>query len=205
MDYKELFGEELGTQLEQIATEKKINLIVDDKEKPTYIPKSRLDEVIGVRNELKTQVGELTNQLEELKKASNGNEELTTKITELQTKNTEWENKYKSSLLENAIKLQAIQNKAKDPTDLHKFLDASKLEITEDGSIKGLQEQLDTLKESKKYLFDESTKTITGTNPPNNNNVTTEEGKLKDAYNQALKEGNLALAISLKNKLFLKK
>ena len=68
MDYKEVFGEELGTQVESVVTEKKINLIVDNKENPGYIPKSRFDEVIGSKNELKTQVSELTNQLETLKK-----------------------------------------------------------------------------------------------------------------------------------------
>ena len=52
MDYKEMFGDELGTQIEGIVAEKKINLIVDDKEKPSYIPKSRFDEVIGSKNEL---------------------------------------------------------------------------------------------------------------------------------------------------------
>ena len=33
MDYKEIFGEELATQIEGVIAEKNINLILDDKEK----------------------------------------------------------------------------------------------------------------------------------------------------------------------------
>ena len=71
MDYKEIFGEELATQIEGVIAEKNINLILDDKEKPAYIPKDRFNEVIGAKNELKATVGALTNELEGLKKSAN--------------------------------------------------------------------------------------------------------------------------------------
>ena len=115
MDYKEVFGEELGTQIEGIVEEKKINLIVDDKEKPSYIPKTRFDEVIGSKNELKSQVGALSNELESLKKSAKGNEELTTAITELQNKNNDWENKYNN--VKNEIR-QVFLQRLPDQTNI---------------------------------------------------------------------------------------
>jgi len=154
MDYKEIFGEELGTQIEGIVAEKKINLIVDNKENPSYIPKNRFDEVIGSKNELKTQVGELSNQLETLKKSAKGNEELTKQIEELQNKNGEWANMYKKQTIENAIKFKGLQSKANDISDLMKFVDFDELEITDTGEVKGLDEQIASLKETKAYLFE---------------------------------------------------
>lgn len=202
MGYKELFGEEIGTQIETIVKEKGLNLIIDNKEKPEYIPKSRFDEVIGSKNELKTQVSELSAQLEGLKKSAKGNEELTKQIEELQKNNTAWESKYKSTLLESAIKIKAVSEKAKDPGDLIKFLDTSKLEIDEQGNVKGLDDQLKTLKESKSYLFDTFTPNP-GTNPPGGGgNTKTELQQLEEQYTEALQKGQTALAIALKNKIF---
>lgn len=201
---KELFGEELWNSIQGVVKEKGLNLILDNKEKPEYIPKSRFDEVIGSKNELKTQVTELSSQFEALKKSAAGNEELTTKLTELQQKNTDWESRYKSTLLESAIKIKAVTEKAKDAGDLVKFLDMSKLEIADDGTVKGLDEQLTKLKEIKAYLFDDGKGGTTpgaGANPPGGGGAKTELQDLQDAHMAALKNGNIPLAVSIKNKL----
>lgn len=171
MDYKEVFGE-IGTQIEAVVKEKGLHLIVDNKEKPEYIPKSRLDEIIGSKNELRTQVGELTNQLELLKKSAKGNDELVKTIDELQKKNVESELKYKKNILESTIKNKAILEKAKDANDLLKFLDVSKFEIDDSGNVQGLDEQITALKESKSYLFEvvaNNATTSTSVNPPSHN------------------------------------
>jgi len=154
-DLKEILGEELATQIEGVIKEKGVNLIVDNKEKPNFIPKSRFDEVIGSKNELKTQVGELSSELESLKKSAKGNDELVAKIEELQKSNTEAEARYNKNILENAIKMKAIHEKAKDPSDLSKFLDYENLSLDENGEVKGLEEQIAGLKESKTYLFED--------------------------------------------------
>lgn len=199
MDYKELFGEELGTQIETTVKEKGLNLIIDNKEKPEYIPKSRFDEVIGSKNELKTQVSELSAQLEGLKKAATGNEELTKKIEELQKQNGEWEGKYKNTLLTSAIKIKAVSEKAKDPGDLIKFLDTSNLEIDEEGNVKGLDEQIKTLKESKSYLF-ETVGGGSGANPASGSgNTKTELQQLEEEYE---KTTSMAAKVALKNKIW---
>ena len=200
MDYKEIFGEELGTQIEGVVAEKKINLIVDNKETPNYIPKTRFDEVITSKNELKTQVGALSNELESLKKTAKGNEELTNAIQELQNKNSEWEQKYNKNLIENNVKMLALQHKAVDPSDLAKFLDYDKLSLEESGSVKGLVEQIAELKESKSYLFEQDKK-ANNNNASNPTNVVINK-TLDEQYQEAVKAGNQPLAIALKNKIY---
>lgn len=200
MDYKEIFGEELAGQIEGIIKEKGLNLIVDDKEKPNFIPKDRFNEVIGSKNELKAQVGELSNELESLKKTAKGNDDLTKAIEELQSKNNEWESKYNRNLIENAVKMQALQHKALDPDDLAKFLDYDNLVLEESGNVKGLMEQISALKESKSYLF-EADKPATNNNATNPTNVVVQKG-IEEQYQDALKSGNQPLAIALKNRMY---
>lgn len=200
MDYKEIFGEELATQIESVLAEKKVNLIVDNKEAPNYIPKTRFDEVITSKNELKSQVGALSNELESLKKTAKGNEELTNAIQELQNKNSEWEQKYKQNTIENNVKMLALQHKAVDPSDLAKFLDYESLSLEDNGNVKGLIEQISALKESKPYLFEQEKKA-------NNNNATNPTNvviskTLQEQYDEAVKAGNQPLAIALKNKIY---
>lgn len=198
---KEIFGE-LWEQVQGIVKERGLNLILDNKEKPEYIPKSRFDEVIGSKNELKSQVTELSSQFEALKKSAVGNETLTKQIEDLQKQNGDWEGKYKQTLLESSVKLKAVTEKAKDANDLVKFLDLSKLEVAEDGTVKGLDEQIAKLKETKAYLFDlGTTPSGSGANPAGAGAHKTEEQQLSDAYTEAIKAGNMPLAIALKNKL----
>ena len=200
MDYKEIFGEELATQIETVIAEKKLNLIVDNKEAPNYIPKDRFNEVIGSKNELKTQVSELTSQLETLKKSAKGNDELTQAIEDLQNKNLEWEGKHKKTIIDNAVKMSALHNKALDPNDLSKFLNFDSLEIDEAGNVKGLDEQITSLKEAKAYLF-EAEKQANNNNAANPTNVIIKKD-LEEQYQDAIKSGNQTLAIALKNRMF---
>ena len=199
-DLKEILGEELATQIEGVIAEKNINLILDDKEKPAYIPKSRFDELVGAKNQFKTQVGELSSELETLKKTAKGNEEFEQAIQKLQDRNNEWESKYNKTLIDNAVKMEALHNKALDPSDLAKFLDYNELSLDEAGNVKGLKEQIDGLKESKAYLFEQDKK-ANNNNAANPTNVVIQKS-LDEQYQEAVKNGNQSLAIALKNKQF---
>lgn len=199
-DLKELLGEELGTQVQGILEEKKVNFIVDDKEKPSYIPKSRFDEVIGSKNELKATVGTLSSELETLKKSAKGNDELIAQIEALQKNSAESQDKYNKSLIDNAVKFEAVHNKALDPADLAKFLDYSTLELDEAGNVKGLSEQITSLKENKGYLF-EVNKQANNNSPTNPVNVVVTK-TAEEQYQNAIKNGNMADAIAIKNSMY---
>lgn len=141
-------------------------LIIDNVKEPGFVPKSRLDEVVGQKHQFKTQADELAKQLEELKKAAKGNEDLTKQIEELQKQNVDWQAKYQGTALESAVKFAAVKEKARDAGDVLPFIDKSKLKLGDDGTVSGLDEQLKGLKESKPYLFDNGKPVV----PPNPGN-----------------------------------
>ncbi|RKD22557.1 hypothetical protein BEP19_09860 [Ammoniphilus oxalaticus] len=119
------------------------------------IPKSRLDDKIQEVNDLKTQIADRDQQLEELKKVDA--EGLKAKIAELQEDNetakTEYETKLKDTQLSAALKL-ALAGKVHDADLVASLIDKETIELGEDGNVaKGLDEQIKTLQESKSFLF----------------------------------------------------
>lgn len=121
----------------------------------TMIPKSRFDEVNAAKKQLDIDLAARDTQLEELKKVDA--EGLQARIAELQQENTDAKEKYdndlKASQLASAIKL-ALHGKAQDADIVAGQLDKSKIELNEDGTIKGgLDEQLTVLQGAKPFLF----------------------------------------------------
>lgn len=121
-----------------------------DKEK---IPRSRLNDKIDEIKDLKDEISNRDKQIGELQKAVKGNDDLTKQIEDLKKANDDWQGKYKETQLNTAIKLAA--KGAKDANDILAFIKKDGLELQEDGNVKGLEEALKGLKESKPYLFEE--------------------------------------------------
>ena len=122
----------------------------------SYVTKERFNEVNEAKKALETQVAERDTQLETLKKSAGDVEGLKTKIEELQTANktttTDYETKLKELQITNAIKL-AIADKAQDVDLVAGLFDKSKLILSGNGKITGLDEQVKTLQEGKAFLF----------------------------------------------------
>lgn len=184
------------------------NVLVDDTKSPSYFPKERYDSVNTRNKELSQQIADLKKvtdeyeklkpQLEAMKTAASENpllkqqldelqkklETSTTQLNDYQTKNTEWESKYKETQIDTAIKLGLVNAKVNPKyTDLlsTKF-DKSKFELNEDGSIKGLDEQLQSVQENYKELFGEVIPGSAGNNPPGGGgNIPKDESKMTDA------------------------
>lgn len=143
----------------------------------SMIPKSRFDEVNEAKKNLETQIQDRDKQLKDLGEKAKGNEDLTKKIQELQDANKEAKTTYEKQLkdvqLSTAIKL-AIAGKAQDADIVTGLIDATKIELNEDGSVKGgLDDQLKSLKESKPFLFvpeSGSKPNLKGTKPPEGSN-----------------------------------
>nr|WP_278430346.1 phage scaffolding protein [Brevibacillus laterosporus] len=152
MDLKELL-KSMGLSEEQIT---KIMGGVEEKYKG-YVPKHRFDEVNEAKKQLETDLKDRDKQLTELKKSVGDNEDLKKQIETLQSdnkaKDEQYQTKIKDMQVSTAIKL-ALTGEAHDPDLIAGLLDKSKIEINEDGTLKGgLDDQVKALRESKAFLF----------------------------------------------------
>lgn len=119
---------------------------------------------------LEQQVQERDTQLEELKKNVGDHETLKQQIIDLQAENQAAKEKYdadtKELKLSAAIKL-AVGDSAHDAELVSGLFDRSKLVLSDDGKVAGLEEQLKTIKKEKAFLFKEQKPafTIKGSKP----------------------------------------
>jgi hypothetical protein len=145
--------------------------------KDNYIPLSRFNEVNEAKKQLETDIKGRDKQLKDLGEKAKGNEDLEKQIKDLQETNkktkADYDSKVKNITLDNAIKLSLKDNKAKHEDLLIGKFDREKLTIKEDGTVEGLDEQINTLKEGYKDLFEQPLKGHEPNNigePPNPDN-----------------------------------
>src|SRR5690606_27272582 len=110
------------------------------------IPKHRFDEVNEAKKQLEAELKDRDKQLADLKKAAGDNEELKKQIEQLQQENKEKEQSYQTKIRDmavtTAIKL-AVAGDAHDPDLVASLIDKTKIEVDEEGNIKGgLDDQL---------------------------------------------------------------
>ncbi|MED1790329.1 phage scaffolding protein [Brevibacillus laterosporus] len=153
MDWLKKLLQELGISEEHIE---KITGGVEENYKG-YVPKHRFDEVNETKKDLENQIKDRDKQLTELKKSVGDNEDLKKQIETLQSdnkaKDEQYQTKIKDMQVSTAIKL-ALSGEAHDPDLIADLLDKSKIEINEDGTLKGgLDDQVKALRESKAFLF----------------------------------------------------
>lgn len=122
---------------------------------PKYaVPKETYNALAETKVKLEDDIKARDIQLEELKKVDAAG--LQAEITRLQGENKTskeaYETELKELMLTNAIKL-AIAGKVHDESIVSGLVDKSKLIIGDDGKIVGLDEQINTLKEGKAFLF----------------------------------------------------
>jgi len=126
--------------------------------KDKYVPIERFNEVNEEKKELKNQLEDRDKQLQELKVKAAGNEELTSKIAELENINKQTKEEYEKKIAairkETAIELALKDAKARNVKAVKALLDLDKVSLDGENLI-GLDEQLKGLKESDPYLFGE--------------------------------------------------
>ena len=149
----EILGDNYNTLSEDIKSKYKDIDLVDSSK---YVEKTKFDEVKQAKNQLETDVKDRDTQLETLKKSAGDNATLKQQIEQLQNDNKKKDEEYQAELkdlkLTNAIKL-AITDSAQDIDLVTGLIDKSKLILSEDGKVTGLDEQVTGLKESKSFLF----------------------------------------------------
>ncbi len=163
MELKEILGEELygkitakleadlSKQLTDTFTAK--NLILNDPNK--VIPIHRLNEEIEKNKNFKAQVDQYKTDIDNLKTANAGNEALTRQITELQKAQKDAQTKYDADVLKNrktlALNLALMSEGVGDEkarNALVREFDLEKVELEQDGKVKGFSDMIKPYKES---------------------------------------------------------
>jgi len=137
----------------EIDKQKMIDAI--DESKSGMVPRSRLNDKNAEIDELKAEITNRDEQIAKLHDSVKDDSELQKELDELKDKNAEWQTKYQESQLNNAVKL-AVAKDANDADDILAFINKDELELQDDGKVKGLDKAIESLKESKPYLFAES-------------------------------------------------
>lgn len=129
-----------------------------------FIPKARFDEVNTAKNHAEEQVKERDKQIEGLKAASGDAESLKKQIETLQAANKQKDSEHAAEIkklkVDAAVDAALIAAKAKNLKAARALLDLDKAELSDDGTVKGLAEQIEKLKagDDTKFMFDASGK-----------------------------------------------
>ena len=141
--------EELAKKLETASLE----------ELKAFIPKTRFDEVNTAKNTAEALVKERDGQIETLRNSTGDVGALKKQIADLQADNKAKADEHAAEIrkmkIETAIDTALSGAKAKNTTAVKALLkDLDKAELAEDGTVKGLAEQIAALQKSDNYLFE---------------------------------------------------
>jgi DNA repair exonuclease SbcCD ATPase subunit len=140
-------------------TAKKVESAVTEELKG-FIAKARFDEVNGEKKTLEATLKDRDSQLETLKNSTGDVEGLKNQIAELQTANKTADEAHAAEIktlkINAAVDAALTASKAKNAKAVKALLDLDKAELSEDGTIKGLDDQIKKLvgADDSKFLFD---------------------------------------------------
>ena len=132
----------------------------------SFVTKSRFNELNAENKALKAQVTERDGQIEALKESAGANTDLQSQIIALQEANKQKDkdhaNEIKALKIGNAVEMALVNAKAKNNTAVKALLSEflSKAELSEDGTVKGLDDEIGKLVkgEDTAFLFDSADK-----------------------------------------------
>ena len=187
MEINKLFDdEELAKKVEEALGD---DLMVVKEE--NYVPKDRLNKEIEEKKNHKEMLDEYKSQVDELKNKIQDNEELEKEFNNMKQKFQEKEEEYQSKLarkeFENQLEKKVLKSGARNPTAVKALLSTGDLELN-DGEIKGLDDQLESLKESDDYLFGDDT--IAGREPNMDGDSASQKQITMDMIDEKDKQGD---------------
>lgn len=109
------------------------------------------------KEDVDTQLETANTTIEDLKNSNKSNEDLQTKVTEYEGQIEILKEQSADIQKQSAIELSLVKNGARNPKAVKALLDDKSLELQEDGTVKGLDEQIQAYKESDAYLFQTET------------------------------------------------
>ena len=126
------------------------------KELESYVQKSKYDLAVTEKETLEIQIKEHGKQLEELKKAAKGSEELEKKVKELQDNAAASKAKYEKQIndiqLNHAIDTALKEAKAKNAKAVRSLLDMNDI-VLDDGKVKDLTSRLRSCRRQRTASF----------------------------------------------------
>lgn len=150
-----------------------VQKIIDEHHDTLRDFKDKAERAESLQEQLDKANKELDNrdkQITDLQKAKDGdNQELKDKLANYEKENAQYKADMKELKLNSAVKL-AVAKDANDANDILAFINEDELELQDDGTVKGLDKAIETLKESKPYLFADTKPS--GRTPDEGRNVT---------------------------------
>ena len=174
----------IGEELAEKAAEASAN------ELKGFIPKARFDEVNNAKAQLEKDVAIRDQQIADLKKIDP--EKLQEQIDALTQQNADAKAKYEANLkaqkIDAAVTLALTNAKAVNVKAVKALLDLDKADIAEDGTVKGLDEQIKALQdaEDSKMLFQSQTPKLRGFKPGEGRDGTPADGGEPKTMAQAI-------------------
>lgn len=152
--------------LEWGLTEEQANKVMEGLN-GSFVTKSRFNEVNTELTNAKNTIKERDTQLETLKKSTGDTKALQDQITQLQTDNANQKKAHEAELkalkIGNAVDMALTGAKAKNNTAVKALMAdfLAKAELADDGTVKGLSDEIKKLVEGKDtaFLFEKSTGT----------------------------------------------
>ena len=183
----------LDGEAKKKATEGLKNFLKDN-----YVEKAKFDEAATAKSNLETQIKERDKQLETLKKTAGDKEKLEATIKQLQEDNKSAKTKYETDLknlrIDSAVKLK-LSGTAQDVDIVAGLIDKTKLIVSDDGTVAGLDEQINP------FLFKDGKPKGSGYEPAGGNGENKVNPFKKETFNMTeqgrLFKENPALAKSL--------
>lgn len=152
---KEMKREELK---ELGLTDDQINSVMASHGNTVNELNSQVNTLTQQANEYKSQLDKNQSELDKFKEGAEGNDELKQQVTDLQSQldqnKSDSEQQIADIKKDSAIDLALTQSGAKNIKAAKALLDNDKLELTDDG-VKGLDDQLNEIKESNDYMFEQ--------------------------------------------------
>lgn len=158
-----------------------INSIMSMYGKSTQALQSEITEKETALNELQTAKATLESEKSALETKAQKLETVQSEIDELKTKNAELSNELSNNELDKRI-LKVISKDAHDPDDIFKFVNKDDFEYDEEtGDITNFDDVINSVKESKPYLF---------STPPEEKEPQVEDKKNNGNYSTNKQQGN---------------
>ena len=144
-------------------SEEQINFVMAQNGKDVNALNDKINGLTSERDGLQKQIDDRDEQLTTLKKSAKDNEELQSQIKQLQDENKTAKQNYQDQLAKQnkSFKIEgALRDaKAKNIKTVLPLIDTEKVSVNDDGTLNGLSEQLDNIKQDNGFLFGEEDKT----------------------------------------------